>query len=205
MTATIGSLATALHPADSQQVFRAVLEALARPGTAMALPSGPLRRLAPAMVPVFALADLGTGVCVLENDIPHSSRPGETPDWADAVATATSAPLWPAELARLVAALRPVTDDEVRSFCRGTAEAPEDAALVSLAVTDVAGGDRRWRLSGPGIACTATLAPRGLPDSFVAARADAVGGYPAGIDVLLVTEDFRVVGLPRTTTITEES
>jgi alpha-D-ribose 1-methylphosphonate 5-triphosphate synthase subunit PhnH len=203
MTATIGSLATALRPADSQQVFRAVLEALARPGTAMALPSGPVRRLAPAMVPVFALADLGTGVCVLENEIPRS--PGEFQDWADAVATATSAPLWPAELARLVAALRPVTDDEIRGFCRGTAAAPEDAALVSLAVADVTGGDRRWRLSGPGIAGTATLAPRGLPDSFVAARAEAVGGYPAGIDVLLVTDDFRVVGLPRTTTITEES
>lgn len=203
MTATVGSLATALRPADSQLVFRAVLEALARPGTAMALPSGPLRVLAPAMVPVFALADLGTGVCVLDNEIPPSS--GEIQHWADAMATATSAPLWPAELARLVAALRPVTDEEVRSFCRGTPEAPEDAALVSLAVADVTGGDRRWRLSGPGIAGTATLAPRGLPDSFVAARTQAVGGYPAGIDVLLVTDDFRVVGLPRTTTITEES
>jgi alpha-D-ribose 1-methylphosphonate 5-triphosphate synthase subunit PhnH len=203
VTATIGSLATALRPADSQLVFRAVLEALARPGTAMALPSGPLRVLAPAMVPVFALADLGTGVCVLDNEIPPS--PGEFEHWADALATATSAPLWPAELARLVAALRPVTDDEVRGFCRGTPEAPEDAALVSLAVADVTGGDRRWRLSGPGIAGTATLAPRGLPDSFVAARTEAVGGYPAGIDVLLVTDDFRVVGLPRTTTITEES
>jgi alpha-D-ribose 1-methylphosphonate 5-triphosphate synthase subunit PhnH len=203
VTATIGSLATALRPADSQLVFRAVLEALARPGTAMALPPGPLRVLAPAMVPVFALADLGTGVCVLDNEIPPSS--GEFEHWADALATATSAPLWPAELARLVAALRPVTDDEVRGFCRGTPEAPEDAALVSLAVADVTGGDRRWRLSGPGIAGTATLAPRGLPDSFVAARTEAVGGCPAGIDVLLVTDDFRVVGLPRTTTITEES
>jgi alpha-D-ribose 1-methylphosphonate 5-triphosphate synthase subunit PhnH len=193
MTAAI---ATALHPADSQQVFRAVLEALARPGTAMTLPAGPLRTLAPAVVPVFALADLGTGVCVLENDGDRS---------ADAVATATSAPLWPAELARLVAAVRPVTEDELRSFCRGTASAPEEGALVSLAVAEVDGGDHRWRLTGPGIAGTATLAPRGLPGGFVAARAEAVAAYPAGIDVLLVTDDGRVVGLPRTTTITEES
>ena len=179
-------------------MFRAVLEALARPGTAMALPSGPLRKLAPAVVPVFALADLGTGVCVLEND--------GGPVRADAVATATSAPLWPAELARLVAAVRPVTDDEVRSFSRGTALGPGGRRA------GVAGGRRRrlvengrWRLTGPGIAGEATLAPRGLPDGFVAARADAVAGYPAGIDVLLVTEDGRVVGLPRTTTITEEN
>ena len=42
-------------------------------------------------------------------------------------------------------------------------------------------------------------------DDFVAARAESVVDYPAGIDVLLVTDDFRVVGLPRTTTITEEN
>jgi alpha-D-ribose 1-methylphosphonate 5-triphosphate synthase subunit PhnH len=196
MTTTLAAFATALHPADSQQVFRAVLEALARPGTVMTLPDGPRQMLAPALLPVFALADLGTGVCVLEQADGH---------WADAVTTATSAPLWPAELARLIAALRPVTDDEVRSFRRGTAEAPEDGALVSLAVADVTGGQSHWRLSGPGIAETVTLAPSGLPASFVAARAEAVTGYPAGIDVLLVTADGRVVGLPRTTTITEEN
>jgi alpha-D-ribose 1-methylphosphonate 5-triphosphate synthase subunit PhnH len=191
-----GSFTTALHPDDAQQVFRAVLEALARPGTAMTLPPGPLETVAPAVVPVLALADLGTGICVLEKE---GDRTG------DAVATATSAPLWPAELARLVAAVRPVTAEEVRSFCRGTALAPEDGALVSLAVADVTGGQRRWRLTGPGIAERATLAPRGLPGGFVAARADAVAAYPAGIDVLLVTDDGRVVGLPRTTTITEEN
>jgi alpha-D-ribose 1-methylphosphonate 5-triphosphate synthase subunit PhnH len=190
------AFAPPLHPADSQQVFRAVLEALARPGTATALPREPLRILAPAVVPVFALADLETGICVLE-------REGDR--WADAVTAGTSAPLWPAELARLVAAVRPVSDDEVRGFCRGTASAPERAALVSLAVADVHDGLRRWRLSGPGVAGENTLAPRGLPDGFAAARADAVAAYPAGIDVLLVTDDGDIVGLPRTTTITEEN
>lgn len=188
--------ATALHPVDSQQVFRAVLEALARPGTPMALPRGPVGVLAPAVIPVFALADLTTGVCVLEN-----------PDdrWADVISTATSAPAWPAEMARLVAAVRPVSEDEVRGFTRGSAAAPENAALVTLAVRDVHGGPRRWTMSGPGVRGTAAVAPRGLPAGFVAARADAVAEYPAGIDILLVTDDGRVVGLPRTTTIIEEN
>lgn len=186
---------TPLHPADSQQVFRAVLEALARPGTSTALPSAPLGVLAPAIVPIFALADLTTGVCVLENA-------GDR--WADAIATATSAPTWPAEMARLVAAVRPVSEDEIRGFARGSAQAPEGAALVALSVRDVRGGPRRWTLSGPGVRGTATIAPQGLPAGFVAARADAVAAYPAGIDILLVTDDGRVVGLPRTTTMTEE-
>ena len=185
---------TALHPADSQRVFRAVLGALAEPGKAMTLPDTGV--MPQALVPALALADLSTGVCVLEN-------PDER--WSAAGATATSAPLWPAEMARLVAALRPVTADEVRSLCRGSADAPEDGAMVALSVRDVVGGPRRWRLSGPGIDGHAVVAPAGLPDGFLAARADAVGGYPAGIDVLLVTDDGRVVGLPRTTTITEEN
>lgn len=186
----------ALHPAASQQTFRAVLEALARPAVPMALPSQPLDVLVPVIAPVLALADLSTGVCVLENA-------GDR--WADAVATATSAPTWPAEMAKLVAAIRPVSDDEVRGFARGSAQAPEEAALVALSVRDVLGGPRRWTLSGPGIRGTACIAPKGLPAGFVAARADAVAAYPAGIDILLVTDDGRVVGLPRTTTITEEN
>lgn len=187
---------TALRPADSQQIFRAVLEALARPGIPMALPSQPLDVLVPVITPVFALADLSTGVCVLENA-------GDR--WADALATATSAPTWPAEMAKLVAAIRPVSEDEIRGFARGSAHAPEEAALVALSVRDVGGGPRRWTLSGPGVRGTATIAPRGLPAGFVAARAHAVAAYPAGIDILLVTDDGRVVGLPRTTTITEEN
>ena len=108
-------------------------------------------------------------------------------------------------MARLVASVRPVSEDEVRSFTRGSAAAPEDAALVALAVRDVHGGPRCWTLSGPGVRGTATVAPQGLPAGFVAARAEAVGAYPAGIDVLLVTDDGRVVGLPRTTAIIEEN
>ena len=80
---------------------------------------------------MLALADLGTGMCVLENEIAGG------PVRAEAVATATSAPLWPAELARLVAAVRPVTDDEVRSFSRGTALDPGRGRA------GVAGGRRR--------------------------------------------------------------
>ncbi len=129
---------------------------------------------------MFALADLGTGVCVLEND---KSRTGG-PDWADAVATATSRTAVAAELARLVAAVRPVTEDEVRELLPGALPlAPGDGRA------GVAGGGRRrtaahaaWRLTGPGIAGEATLSPRGLPPGFVAARAEAVAGYPAGIE-----------------------
>jgi alpha-D-ribose 1-methylphosphonate 5-triphosphate synthase subunit PhnH len=190
------STIAALRPADSQQIFRAVLEALARPGVPMALPNRPLSTLAPAISVLMALADATTGVCVLDDS---DGR------WAEAITTATAAPAWPAEMARLVAGVRPVTAEEIRGFNRGSALAPEDAALVALGVADVHGGTQRWKLSGPGVCPATTIAPQGLSPHFVAARADAVGAFPAGIDVLLLTDDGRVVGLPRTTTITEEN
>ena len=80
MTAPV--LVPVLDPDTAQRAFRAVLDALARPGVPAALP--PAADVPPALLPVLALADLDTPVCVL----------GDEPDsaWADGVATTTSAP-----------------------------------------------------------------------------------------------------------------
>ncbi|HEX4248943.1 MAG TPA: phosphonate C-P lyase system protein PhnH [Pseudonocardia sp.] len=194
--------AAPLPPVVSHRVFRAVLDALARPGSPAHLPgwtsSGAGYETPAALLPLLALADLGTGIHVLE-------QPEVATRWSDALATATSAPVVPLERARLVGALRPITPAEVGALCRGTALAPEDAALLAVAVTDLVGGPARWVLSGPGVPGTRTIAPAGVPEGFLAARADAVHRYPIGIDVLLVAPDGRVLGLPRGTSIDEES
>jgi alpha-D-ribose 1-methylphosphonate 5-triphosphate synthase subunit PhnH len=196
------SSATPLPTAVSRQVFRAVLDALARPGLPARLPvrSGEASAAGPpaALLPLLALADLGTGIHVLDHpDTPTS--------WVDALATATSAPAVTPERARLVGALRPITPAEVGALNRGTALAPEEAALLTVAVTDLAGGPARWVLSGPGVPGRRTISPSGVPAGFLAARAAAVHRYPTGIDVLLVAPDGRLLGLPRSTSIEEES
>jgi alpha-D-ribose 1-methylphosphonate 5-triphosphate synthase subunit PhnH len=170
----------------AQRAFRAVLDALARPGTTASLPS--VDGVPAALLPVLALADLDTPVCVL----------GDSPggDWADALTTATSAPTGPLAAARLVAALRPLETGELAGVRAGDAAAPEDAALVSLAVPGLDGGPS-LRLSGPGIPGTRTIAPRGLPADLAATR--AATAFPAGADLLLVTPDGQVLGLPRST------
>jgi alpha-D-ribose 1-methylphosphonate 5-triphosphate synthase subunit PhnH len=193
----------ALSPALSRQVFRAVLDALARPGAPARLPVTAVPRSSDAaglpavLLPILALADLGTGICVLD--------PADTPTrWGEVLGTATSAPQVPLERARLVAALRPITPAEVGALHRGTPMAPEDAALVAVPVLGLAGGPRRWLLSGPGVPGRRAVAPSGVPDGFVSARADVVQRYPSGIDVLLIAPDGRLVGLPRGTTVEEE-
>ncbi len=188
---------TGLTPDEARRVFRAVLAAFARPGTAQQLPVVPaaavsLAALPPALLPVLALATLDTRVALLGDE--SDGR------WRELVRIATSAPAAEPASARLVAALRPPTLGELSALPRGTAAAPEDGALISVAVDSVDGGELPVRLSGPGVDGATAIAPRGWVVPLRPAR--AVAGFPAGVDVLLVATDGRVVGLPRSTRVT---
>lgn len=175
-----------LRPDESRQVFRAVLDALSHPGRIVGLPAERLADTPAVLLPVLALADLGTAVTVLDD--------GE--GWGDVVSVVTSAPSAPAERARFVTATRTMTADELRTVCRGSAFAPEDGALVCLPVSEIDGDD--WVLSGPGVRGSALVS--GV-DGLLQARAEAVAGFPAGIDLLLITPDGRMTGIARTTVI----
>ena len=126
-------LPAAVTPGGAQAVFRAVLDALARPGTVQRLPSAagePLAAHVPAaLLPLLALADLSTPACVVS---------GEAGAWDEVVRVATSAPRAALGDARLVAALRPLTLGELAGLRVGTAAAPEDATLACLAVSGIA-------------------------------------------------------------------
>jgi alpha-D-ribose 1-methylphosphonate 5-triphosphate synthase subunit PhnH len=188
---TLPTLLPVLDTDTAQRTFRAVLDALARPGLPATLPRA--GDVPAALLPVLALADLDTPVCVL----------GDSADgaWADALATATSAPVAPLGAAGLVAALRPLAAGELAAVRTGSAAAPEEAALVTLAVAGLDGG-RRLTLSGPGVPGTRAVAPRECPADLVAVR--AATPFPAGPDLLLVAPDGSVLGLPRSTRIEED-
>lgn len=190
--------APTLSPAEVQLVFRAVLEALARPGTPRQLPERPLAELPSALLPVLALSDLATPTCVLEN--------GDR--WARTVRTMTSAPMTGPADARLVAVLRQLADGEPVAFRTGSAAAPQDAALVCVRVPEIeaepAGPGPVWRLEGPGVPGSRLLRVAGLPDGFVSWRDRLGSGFPTGIDLLFVTARGRLAGLPRTTRVGEE-
>lgn len=187
MTSVVNRMAAAkLRPNAAWQVFRAVLDAMAHPGRMVELPPDLTGATPAVLLPMLALADLGASVAVLDDGA----------GWADAVSAVTSAPVAEIRSARFVAATRPITADELRSVCRGSAFAPENGALVCLSVADVDGGD--WVLSGPGIAGQVCVS--GVGD-LLDARTEAVAGFPAGVDLLLITADGRMVGIPRTTVL----
>jgi len=206
-------LPAALTPGGAQAVFRATLDALARPGTVKRLPAAtgePLAGRVPAvLLPLLALADLSTPACVVSD---------EEGAWDEIVRVGTNAPRTVLSDARLVAALRPLAFDELAGLRTGTAVAPEDGALACLAVAGIAivdgadgiasssdGARLLLRLSGPGVPGTRAVIVTGLPAGFAAARRRLVAGFPAGADLLLIAPDGAVTGLPRTTVVSEEA
>lgn len=68
--------------------------------------------------------------------------------------------------------------------------------------------DNDWRtlaVSGPGIPGTRLVQAAGLSSELIETRARLNSAYPRGIDILCIAPDGTLLGLPRTTRITEEA
>ncbi|TPG48109.1 phosphonate C-P lyase system protein PhnH [Roseomonas nepalensis] len=178
--------------ADAQSAFRAVLEAVARPGRVQRLPRSPAppAPLSPAAGAVLlALVDaetplwLDAGVTAAEWAVFHAGCPLVAAPGDAAFVLATGAP--PA-----LAVLDPGTDEE-----------PQRAATLILQVATLEEG-HGWHLAGPGIEREHRLRVAGAPDGFVDAWAASRARFPLGVDVVLCAGD-RIAALPRSVTIRE--
>ena len=183
------ALGAGLDPVRAQQVYRAVLEAFARPGSRQLLPPS---HFPPALLPMLALADLETGTHLIE---------GDDGGWGPVLAVATGAPAVSQPRAKYVTALAPVTAATVARMHTGTARSPESGATLVLAVDSLDGGDP-VRLTGPGLRTECEFAPRVIDPEIWAAREEKVAEFPAGIDLRFVARDGSLVGIPRTTAVT---
>ena len=176
----------------AQSCFRALLEALSRPGriqSLAALPEAPAPLAPAAAAALLTLAD------------------ADTPVWTDAGPAAEAwihfhagCPLVedPAAVAFLLATATP---PDFASLDAGTEEEPHRSATLILqvaALEDAPG----WTLTGPGIEHRHHLRVTGAPPGFAAAWAANAARFPRGIDLILCAGD-RLAGLPRTTRIEE--
>ncbi len=181
---------------DAQGVFRAVLDALARPGTVQPLATrlDPPAPLTPELAAIaLALTDR------------------DTPVWLDSALAAR---------AEVAAYLRfhtgaPLTGDPARAafalvreagrcpplsaFAPGTPAYPDTATTLVLALDTLEAGGG-LRLTGPGIRGAADLALAPMPPGWPGALGDNRAGFPLGVDSLL-TAPGRVAGLPRSTAV----
>jgi len=176
----------------AQAAFRALMEAMARPGRIQrcdVLPDLPEALAPSAAAALLALADAETPI--------WTDATGEAREW---IAFHTGAPLV-AEVGQAQFLLATGAMPRLSALDAGTDETPQDSATLILqldALTEGAG----WRLTGPGIEHGHRLDAAGLPADFPAQWAANRKGFPCGVDLVLCA-GRHLAALPRTTKIEE--
>ncbi|TGS19375.1 phosphonate C-P lyase system protein PhnH [Mesorhizobium sp. M2E.F.Ca.ET.209.01.1.1] len=181
---------------NAQTVFRAIMDAMARPGTIqnlppLARPPGPLSATAGAVA-----------LSLCDNDTPLWLDP---PLQAEASVKAwlgfhTGAPLanTPAD-AHFALIANPKEMAALDGFAQGTQEYPDRSTTLILLVDDLASGPSLL-LEGPGIEKTSMIAPPGMPRHFVEQWKQNNQRFPRGVDIILAAPG-SLACLPRTTRI----
>jgi alpha-D-ribose 1-methylphosphonate 5-triphosphate synthase subunit PhnH len=174
---------------DAQACFRAVLEAMSRPGRVLTAPALP--ELPPGLSPAAAAVLL----TLADADTPLRLAAGAQ---AEAfIRFHCGARL--VDAARAAFVLDPAAG--LLALDAGTEEEPERGATLILDVESLEEGTG-WRLTGPGIRDAHHLRVTGAPSGFVQDWATNRKRFPRGVDVILCAGD-RLAALPRTVAIEE--
>lgn len=171
---------------QSAHAFRALLEAMARPGRIFpiggATPPAPLSQAAGAVL--LTLADPGTPL--------HLAGRYDSADIRDWIRFHTGAPLVTADQA--IFALGAWADlQPLDRFAIGDAAYPDRSATLIVEREALAAAD--YRLRGPGIETEASL---NLPEAEAFQHNNSL--YPLGFDVIF-TSGTRIAALPRSTRV----
>ncbi|MCR5884814.1 phosphonate C-P lyase system protein PhnH [Rhizobacter sp. J219] len=182
---------------DAQAVFRAVLDALARPGRLQTLPASdglqapaPLSRGLTALL--LTLLDAETSLH-LEGPLASDAA------WMYA-RFHTGVQRAAREAADFVAVRAP--DASLDGLRQGTDEAPQDGITLIVDTTTLAG--QSLVLRGPGIEHTQRIGLCGLPAAFWQARIAQQRHFPRGVDLLIVCGS-QLIAIPRSTHLTLEA
>lgn len=180
---------------NAQTVFRAVMDAMARPGTIQ-----PVATLAHPPAPLSATAG-AVALTLCDHDTPLWLDTGLQASAAKSwLAFHSGAPLAPtAADAHFALVANPATLIALENFAQGTQEYPDRSTTLILQVESLTGG-ATLRLEGPGIETSAAIAPTPLPRHFVEQWKQNGARFPRGVDVILAAPD-AVACLPRTTSI----
>ena len=179
---------------DSQDVFRALMDAMARPGTVQRIHAA-AGTPAPLMRGTAAIA-----LTLFDHD---------TPVWLDPAMSATldvgrwlkfhtSAPVIAESSASHFAVIGHARElPPLGRFALGSSEYPDRSTTLILQVESLTDGSQ-FELRGPGIDGAAVLRSKFQPADLFDRLAVNAALFPRGIDVVLVADD-AIVAIPRTT------
>jgi alpha-D-ribose 1-methylphosphonate 5-triphosphate synthase subunit PhnH len=178
--------------AGAQACFRAVLDAMARPGQVHEAGVGltPPAPLVPASAAVL--------LTLVDHDTPLWLDPdaGAAREW---LAFHCGAPF--VADANMCGFALAMSLPELAALPAGSHEAPETSATLVLQVRSLGSG-QRFRLEGPGLREPAVLAIDGLPSGFAEIWRSNHALFPRGIDLVLCA-GVRLAALPRSVTVRE--
>ena len=184
-------------PLDAQAVFRAVMQAMARPGrieklmTSFTAPT-PLGPAAAAIL--LALADYETAIW-LDAELSKAAAVSEFLRFHTG-AKLVSDP----EQAGFAVLADPPSAPPLSGFAQGTPDYPDRSTTVVFQVRQLA--SEGWRLAGPGIAGETAFSAAPLPEDFARLLAANRARFPQGVDVIFAAPD-AIAALPRSTRIVE--
>lgn len=184
---------------EAQQVFDAVMNALARPGRIQAFSStlNPPRPLTPELASVaLALADHEAPIWLDEELAGASSV-------ADFLRFHTGAAIVDGpDQAAFALIANPERPLPIERFSLGLAEYPDRSTTLVFTVSHLSEAEG-WCLAGPGIAGRQSVQASPWPCDLAEIIRANRSLFPRGLDVLL-TAPGRMVGLPRSTRLVEE-
>lgn len=177
---------------DAQQAFRAVLDALARPGQ--------LRWIGPALPGVAlggAMARLLLSLCDDDTPVWWQGEAAGLPHW---LRFHVGAPVAHSPEAASFAVITELNRAfTLAEFASGTTAAPEFSTTLLIELPSLTDGPvLGWH--GPGIQTVQRVGLHGLPDDFWAQWQANHAGFPQGVDIIFTCGEYAL-GLPRTTRV----
>lgn len=187
---------------DSQAVFRALLDAMARPGTVGRTPVRDPR------CPVAGCQPLAAALLtLLDHEVAFAVAPATgdgAAELAAYLAAATGSRRVPPGEADFVVALGAPPPGLLLGLRRGTPAFPDEGATLLLLAPDLDApeGGLPVALAGPGVRPGATARLAGLTAADLADLAAANAEPPRGLDLILIDRGGRLLCLPRSTRLT---
>ena len=178
----------------AQSAFRAILEAMSRPGAVQIAGDGltpPAGLAAAAAACLLTLVDADTAL-----HLDAKFEPAR--DW---IGFHCGAP-FAATVAEADFVLAPCLPD-LALLAAGSDDGPQDGATVILQVAGFGHG-ARFLLAGPGLKAPSPLVVDGLPANFEAIWAANHARFPRGVDIILCSGD-RLIALPRSLRLMKEA
>ncbi|HIJ95901.1 MAG TPA: phosphonate C-P lyase system protein PhnH [Desulfuromonadales bacterium] len=171
--------------------FRAILQAMSRPGTIQQLPAGgdgPLQTL------------LST---LLDQEVSLAGIDPAAADLAAEVARRTGSRITALEQADFLLAIGDSAAGSLTVLKRGSSDYPETGATVIFLVDGINPEGGAYSLSGPGIKDEVYPEFSGISDKVLPLLAEVNRDFPLGIDAMILDRQGQLTCIPRSTKIGE--